>query len=311
MNERILVCRGGALGDLILTFPVLEAIRVALPDAHLTLAAYLPQARLALLGGLADEVVSLDRADVASWFAPSDASVSDASGFLASFNRIVSFLHDPEGRVEGRLRRAGVGRVTTRSPFVPHGYATDHFLGVLADMGLPQATGTGRNARLALPGTASAVGADRVRGLGNPVIAIHPGSGSPRKNWPLECFVEVAMALAARKTVDPVFLLGDAEKGMEVALARRCPGMRCLTGMGLLELAGVLARCRGYLGNDSGVTHLAAALGVPVTVLFGATDPSVWAPRGPHVRVLRQGEAIPDEVMEIVGSRVSGVEPAG
>lgn len=55
----------------------------------------------------------------------------------------------------------------------------------------------------------------------------------------------------------------------------------------LYLLACWLARARLYIGNDSGITHLAAAVGTPVLALFGPTDPAVWAPRGPHVRVVR------------------------
>ena len=57
----------------------------------------------------------------------------------------------------------------------------------------------------------------------------------------------------------------------------------------LYELACWLASARLYIGNDSGITHLAAAVGTPVLALFGPTDPAIWAPRGPHVRVLRWG----------------------
>jgi ADP-heptose:LPS heptosyltransferase len=143
-------------------------------------------------------------------------------------------------------------------------------------------------------------GADRVRSLGNHAIGIHPGSGSPRKNWPLERFVQVARLVEQRGVLRPLFLLGEAEGGMDAQLSRLCPGLSCLKGAELLELAGTLSHCRGYVGNDSGVTHLAAALGVPVVAIFGPTDPAVWAPRGAQVRVVRAEVVTPAEVADLL-----------
>jgi heptosyltransferase III len=104
---------------------------------------------------------------------------------------------------------------------------------------------------------------------------IHPFSGSAKKNWPLEKF----RGLAAR-----------LERAMPV---RWCSGPDDPPLPGavriddLYKLACWLARARLYVGNDSGVTHLAAAVGTPVLALFGPTDPAVWGPRGAHVRIAR------------------------
>ncbi len=97
---------------------------------------------------------------------------------------------------------------------------------------------------------------------------LHPFSGSPRKNWPLARFEELARALAAE---------------MPVEWAAR-PGE--LRFQSLDDLGRWLAGARVYIGNDTGVTHLAAAAGVPTLALFGPTDPRVWAPRGARVRVI-------------------------
>jgi heptosyltransferase III len=104
---------------------------------------------------------------------------------------------------------------------------------------------------------------------------IHPFSGGARKNWPLEKF----RALAARlERVMPVrWCAGEDDPPL--------PGAVRIGD--LYELACWLAKARLYIGNDSGITHLAAAVGTPVLALFGPTDPEVWAPRGTHVRVGR------------------------
>jgi heptosyltransferase-3 len=104
---------------------------------------------------------------------------------------------------------------------------------------------------------------------------IHPFSGSARKNWPLENFRELARQLEAEMPVR--WCAGPEDPPLEGAVRFE----------DLYELARWLARARFYVGNDSGITHLAAAVGTPVLALFGPTDPAVWAPRGEHVRVGR------------------------
>lgn len=104
---------------------------------------------------------------------------------------------------------------------------------------------------------------------------IHPFSGSARKNWPLDNYRALARAL---ERIMPVRWCAGPEDP-PLAGAVRIDD--------LYQLACWLARARLYAGNDSGITHLAAAVGTPVLALFGPTDPDVWAPRGPNVRVGR------------------------
>jgi heptosyltransferase III len=100
---------------------------------------------------------------------------------------------------------------------------------------------------------------------------IHPFSGSPRKNWPSERFRELAESIGM-----PVRWCAGPEEDLEGAVR-----------MGdLYELACWIRSARVYVGNDSGITHLAAAAGAPVVAIFGPTDPAVWAPRGDRVRVI-------------------------
>ncbi|MGC8760587.1 MAG: glycosyltransferase family 9 protein [Bryobacteraceae bacterium] len=113
---------------------------------------------------------------------------------------------------------------------------------------------------------------------------IHPFSGSPRKNWPLGNFRAVADRLARRM---PVYWCAGPEEELEEAV--RWPDLG--------GLARWLAAAAVYLGNDSGISHLAAACGVPVVVLFGPTDPRVWAPRG-RVCVL-PFESPPEDVARV------------
>lgn len=97
---------------------------------------------------------------------------------------------------------------------------------------------------------------------------IHPFASSPQKRWPLEKYEEVARGLGM-----PVrWCAGPAET---------LPGAIRIAD--LYELGCWLATARVYIGNDSGISHLAAYVGTPAIVLFGPTDPAVWAPRGSRV----------------------------
>jgi hypothetical protein len=100
---------------------------------------------------------------------------------------------------------------------------------------------------------------------------IHPFSGSPRKNWPLDRFRGVAQRLAM-----PVRWCAGPEEQLEHAVRID----------NLYQLACWLSTAHLYIGNDSGITHLAAAVGTPVVAVFGPADPAVWAPRGDRVRVV-------------------------
>ena len=116
---------------------------------------------------------------------------------------------------------------------------------------------------------------------------IHPFSGSARKRWPLDRFHVLAARIEAHM---PVRWCAGPEEPLANAMRIH----------DLYELACWLATARIYIGNDSGITHLAAAVGTPVVALFGPTDPRIWAPRGPQVRVVARpslGDIEVDEVL--------------
>jgi len=106
-------------------------------------------------------------------------------------------------------------------------------------------------------------------------VVIHPFSGSAKKNWPLEKYRELAQRLPVE------WADGRFDNLLDLALWMRGAGV--------------------YVGNDSGISHLAAAIGMRSVVLFGPTDPEIWGPRGDHVRILRHeplSELAVDEVLK-------------
>jgi ADP-heptose:LPS heptosyltransferase len=122
---------------------------------------------------------------------------------------------------------------------------------------------------------------------GSDLVVVHPGSGGWRKIWPLRRWWALLHTLLRDRRLKPLVVIGPADECLAAfAHAVVNLGVRLLRDVALPRLAAVLAASRLYIGNDSGVTHLAAALGVPTIAIFGPTAPEVWGPRGRQVRVI-------------------------
>jgi ADP-heptose:LPS heptosyltransferase len=284
-KPRMLVLRGGAIGDFIVTLPALAALRERWPGAYIELAGYPHIAALALEAGLADHVVSLERAEMARFFSLSPGIPPEQAAHVRSFDLIISYLYDPDGTVRRNMLGVGARQVICSSPIVEGTHAVDHLMKPLEQLAI-YASG-GESPQLVLGQGHRERGRMRIRAAGERVVAIHPGSGSPGKNWPLDGFAALAGRLTDETPVSPIFILGEADSEIETALTARGSEVPVLSGCTLVELAESLSACEGYVGNDSGVTHIAASLGIPVVALYGPTDPDVWGPRGPNVRILQ------------------------
>lgn len=264
-SPRFLVLRGGAIGDLILTLPVLQALRAQWPDAHIEVVGYPRTNRLILAAGLADEVHSLDAARIAMLYVEDVDLPLDMARWLRAFTSIIHFLADEDGRITSNLKTRAK-HVVAQSPMPPSGtHATDHYLFALQEIGVFDAPAF---PAIELPPEQFA---SNVPHSAN-AIAIHPGSGGAHKNWPIDRFIAVAETL---KNV--VWIIGEADEAVAEQLPEEAGVWRDLS---LPALGSHLAGCRFFLGNDSGIAHLAAAVGTPTMTLFGPSAPESWAPRG-------------------------------
>jgi ADP-heptose:LPS heptosyltransferase len=149
---------------------------------------------------------------------------------------------------------------------------------------------------------------DRLAGLGleaGRYLIVLPGSGSLAKNWPPENFIAVAMTLASR--IRSMVILGPAESTLEKLFTMS--GLRMVSNVELAEVAALARLSRAFVGNDSGVSHLAAAAGATGLSIFGPTDPARWRPLGNTTIIRREplSALTPDEVggamSEIIGQR--------
>jgi len=124
--------------------------------------------------------------------------------------------------------------------------------------------------------------------LSRKLVVIHPGSGGPKKCWHLDNFLAVAKELRDRE-IEVLFVLGPAEvERLRPSEKVQIHGVaKCVAHLALSQVVGVLSSADAFVGNDSGVTHLAAGMGVRTVALFGPTDPAVYRPLGRAVVVLQ------------------------
>jgi heptosyltransferase-2 len=283
---RLLAYRPGAIGDFILALPALAALRARFPGASLTVVG--PAAALPLAADLADTLISADDPRLTPLFAPGPAPLPPK----VDPTHAVVWAGAAEPLV-AHLRAAGavVVHAPSRPPAERRQHVADYLVRTLAPLGVSaaepavprlQPSADARRATAAFLAEHTAPD-ERPRW-----VAFHLGSGSPRKNWPTAGFVAVAEGLATRG-LRPLLVGGPAEEEIiDPALAALAPLRPAVARDWPLDrLAALLAACAGYVGADSGITHLAAAVGTPVVAIFGPTDPALWAPRGPRVALVR------------------------
>jgi heptosyltransferase-2 len=164
---------------------------------------------------------------------------------------------------------------------------------------------------MSLPLTRRAVQLDLGVEPRNPAaLAIHPGSGSLSKNWPPARWRTLAESMLSVLPADATLAVigGEADAAALDPLRSLASDQRVVfwENLPLPELAAKLAGCRCFAGHDTGVSHLAATTGTPALLLFGPTDPGVWAPPHAHVQVLRApggnwDDLLPDAVAKALG----------
>lgn len=302
-SPSILVLRGGAIGDFVVTLPSLQLLRRRWPNSHIEVVGYLHIAGLASACGLADNVRSLNAAHMARFFALEAEIPEEQAGYVAGFDVVLSYLYDPDGVFRTNMLAAGARRLVCCSPMVNGCHAVEWFLKPLEQMAIYPDGATHPEMRLREEHLAN--GRARMVGFGQRVLALHPGSGGRQKRWPLRRFMEVARLLKSGYGVTPVFFFGESDDDLWEEFSASHDGFGSIRNEPLVNVAECLSACAGYIGNDSGVSHIAAALGVPTVAVFGPTDPAVWGPRGRKVEIVREGEHVEDVSVErVAGARL-------
>ena len=279
---KILVIRGGAIGDFILTLPAIAALRQQFPDAHLEVLGYPHIVQLAEAGGLVNRVQAIEARGLAGFFARNGELSEELCDYFAEFNIVVSYLYDPDQIFKTNIARC------SRAQFVvgPHRpdesarlHATEVFLQPLERLAIFEADQIPHLSLIVEESASPHVSA----------IALHPGSGSERKNWPEASWRELLVRLADQSEFNLLLVGGEAEGEQLERFARLVSQdrIRVARSLPLKELARQLKDCAGFIGHDSGITHLAAAVGLPTLALWAETNPEIWRPLGNNVVILR------------------------
>jgi ADP-heptose:LPS heptosyltransferase len=264
---RRLLIRPGGIGDTIVSLPALESLRAAYTEV------WVPTPLKSLVR-FADRVDAIAGTGLDGFGIPDREPSRALVKRLAGFDSIVSWYG--AGRSEFRAAVEALGLPFQFFPALPDMSGATHAV----DYYLAQARSIGGADVAAEP----RIDCPRERGG---FAAIHPFSGSPRKNWPLARYRQLAEALGARM---PVAWCAGPEEALDGAVRFE----------DLYDLACWLASASLYVGNDSGITHLAAAVGTPVVALYGPTNPGVWAPRGARVRVVAAADLERIEVEDVL-----------
>jgi len=283
----------GALGDVLLAVPALRALRAA--GQGVVLAAQPRIGALLEALGVVDRHVAFDSLGLDALFVD-DLSRSPRLPPLA---RVVCWFGARDPGFVRRLTTLVPGAVVA----TPAGAGRPVWEHLLESVG----AGPGEwCSPVPVPDSVRALGAEALAAAGAdgppPWLVVHPGAGSAAKRWPAEAFARVVVTLAAQRRLNVLVHQGPADAEAAVALHRHIgAGAVWLVEPTLPALAGVLARAHAYLGNDSGVSHLAAALGVPALVLFDARH-LAWQPwwSGARLRTVTLTTAVPDEVAAVM-----------
>jgi heptosyltransferase III len=292
--NRILVIRSGAIGDFILTLPALKALRDAHPHAHIEILGHKPVAALVEGRFYAQAVRSIEDARLSSFFVRNSQLSADFAGYFASFDLVISYLYDPDETFEENLRRCAV-RTLVRGPskISNAAHAARQLASPIEELGVKVAD----LAAKVFPSMEDRqLARDSLGDLPRPIVTIHPGSGSERKNWPIEKWIALFSRSGPRTGArgrqrsggHSLIISGEADEARRALLEHEWKNrdVRFARNLPLTQLAAILEQSI-FVGHDSGISHVAAAAGANCILLFGPTDPEIWAPLNEKVRVIR------------------------
>lgn len=309
MIQKILIVRPCAIGDLVQTLPAIRVLRKHFPSSFIEILGNPSTLVLARNRFYANSVSRFDRPDLASLFMREGALPDSVTDYLKNFDLVISYLKDDDLVFQKNIRKAGVQNIISFNP-LPSNSAScnshsdshpfsktdiiDHLLKPIASLGLNvNAASHYPKIYLSKDDKESANRFFKEEGLlqnvNEKILAIHPGSGSKIKNWPIEKYVETIGCLLNQPLLRIIIVCGSADEYAMSILSENIPDNRIniVKDFPLNFLAAILERTSCFLGNDGGISHIAAAVGVPSVLIYGPTNPDIWAPKGGNVRIIR------------------------
>jgi hypothetical protein len=286
----ILVLHPGGLGDIILSLPAIAVLRETFPAARFTIAGNIDHIA-PIVGACVEKAVSLSTLPLHNLYSDELLPLADVQ-LWKSFDQIISWTGSAD---PGFVRKLKAVHPNARiASWRPGPQETRHVSRLFVDSLGPRIASGGS----AIPASIS-LGPELLhQGMqwlldhkwnrGVPLATLHPGAGSRIKRWPLERFVRLAWHLTREGKRQLLIVEGPAESGLAAQIAKELPEVDVIRAesLSLDILAAVIVKSGLFVGNDSGITHLAAALGIPSIALFGPTLPQHWAPLGANMTVL-------------------------
>lgn len=307
--QRAVILQPGAIGDCVLTLPLAQFMKESLGLGGVDILGHTEYTGILPGRTCIDSIRSIDSADLHRLFVePNAFDLADRDPLInvfADYAWIVTFLGEPDSSFEQNLiftaNCSHSAEVITLSMKPPQEFArhltefyTEQFI---AESGLSLSPPRVEPNNCLIQTSK----ADRDRGKellaeididsSNKVIIIQPGSGGLNKCWHLDNFLGVSKQISARG-MDVVFLLGPAEveRFSKAKIKRISTAAKCVMDLSLTQVVAALTCADGFIGNDSGITHLAAGLGIKTLALFGPTNPTVYRPIGPAVSTFSVGK---------------------
>ena len=290
-DAQILIIHQGAIGDLVLSLPALQTIKNSFPGRAIEMLGY--PGMLSLVSSVfAHTTRSVDGAPASTLYGDYENIPAQMRQYLSGFERLFVFSAGKKTGFIENLQRCHPAVVHVRTFPDTAQHVVDYQLAQLAALGFATAE----------PVPQLCAGCDDMRRADDffrlndfnitsgPLIAVHAGSGGRHKNWPLSSVHIVMQHL--HNDMKAVFLSieGPAEEKTAGKMTASLSALPCfpLRNRDLPLVAAIISRTTLFIGNDSGITHMAAAAGIPTIAVFGPTDSAVWAPRGQSVCIVRE-----------------------
>ncbi len=307
---RILFYHQGALGDFILALPVIESLHCQLPDALFTVVAGCANLSLISSRPYLEKAISKDLACLASLFSETafdHCRIKSLLGF--PFDKAFLFGKTRLEVLAENIAKFNLNEVYRICSFPDPNYrkpVTEFIFKQLAEQGLKLPLKRPVVAPDPREKEKGVIFAKEVLKAYKKIIVIHPGSGSPKKIWPIPCWRDLLNFLGKYPDVAKIILCGPADEEVvyRLSLEKYSEDVKLIKKWPLPHVVGLLEMSSLFIGNDSGITHLAAVLDVPTVAIFGQSDPVTWGPRGRNVNIIETSWTYPENI-EISSKKLS------
>ncbi len=308
--QRGVILQPGAIGDCILTLPLAVFMKEILGLGGVDILGHSEYVGILPGRTCIDSISSIDSINLHRLFVETKAfNLTDRDPLINIFSAyawIATFIGEPDSNFEQNLiftancsHSAEVITLSLKPPKAFSGHLTDFYIQhFINHSGLPSQSWHIPSGECLITSTEMDIlrGKELLReiklGTGKKLVVIQPGSGGLHKCWHLDNFLAIAKKLNS-EGIEVIFLLGptELEKFSTVEIKKIDDTAKSVRDLSLEQVLELLSHANAFIGNDSGITHLAAGLGIRTLAVFGPTNPRTYKPIGPDVIVFADNTA--------------------